>query len=276
MALEIFGIRIGKSRKKTLSGAALASSQGKHPANAGRKKGSYGEKTIQLQMARLKLQEQRLVLQDKKAKFEEMREKRAKGGMGEMRETLKAAREIREAFRDLKDDEGDADGMQGMAMNALKALGAGLAQAAIPMFQAQAAAQQAQQQPSQPGTHVVNNARQLPPPAPERELTPEEQITMNVNRIMSELHGKSPRDAAAWLLMQRGFIEMQVKDALVNTPDAQIPQLIPQVRGFSVPMADFLESRLPWLVDVAHELRGMMNGTAPIPMTRPAPSTSPL
>ena len=79
----------------------------------------------------------------------------------------------------------------------------------------------------------------------------------SVQRIITTLNPMTPAEAAKWLSSQHGYIEMQVKDALVNTPDQNIPNLIPQVRGFSPPMADWLAGRIPWLVEVAQHLRAM-------------------
>ena len=99
----------------------------------------------------------------------------------------------------------------------------------------------------------------------------------SVNRIITTLNPMNAAEAADWLVRQHGLVEMQVKDALVNTPDQNIPSLIPQVRTFSPPMADWLSGRVPWLVEVAQHLRAMQQpGARPYSRRANTSNVSPL
>jgi len=187
MAFTIFGIRIGKTRRK-LSGAAATSAAGGGNAGGGRKKGIKSPKAFAIEEQRLDLQLRRLAIDLKRAEIEDkkaqMEAKRNRSGspLSEMTRTLKEAKEIANFINGDRDESDGSFG--GIAKGIAENLGKGLGAAMGEMARQQIGAQMQQPQPTQP---TVSNVPQLeavtPAPQPASE---QEQIMQSVNRIITD------------------------------------------------------------------------------------------
>src|SRR5262245_4319331 len=137
--------------------------------------------------------------------------------------------------RRMKRRKDNDDDEQGGFSAIAKAFGEGLGRVAM------AYVQQQQGIPANAPAQAQAPVPQLPPghaPPPVSAGDP------NVEQLIRDLVQMTPMEAADWLRGQNSPHAGQVINALVNTPDARIPELLPQIRAIAPRGALVLEGRM--------------------------------
>jgi hypothetical protein len=107
---------------------------------------------------------------------------------------------------------------------------------------------------------------QQPAPAPEPEVMTAEELEMlpmMSQLIIGQLKGKTPTEAAKWLLEHKHPDAKKMVLIILSATDEQIPDMLPRI-GKTFPvlagLAEWLERQPDWTLNVAREVRRQSGG----------------